>query len=626
MLYLRNIASSVRRQGYSIAAVLLVVLVAGPLSGLGAEFSAQAAVESQEVYLGEPFTFQVQVSGADSPDRPDVSGISDFTVRELGASRSSQSSFTIVVNGRQVKNESGSETVFNYELVATKAGILGIPPITVTAQGKTTRTQPIRIRANNPAESDDFKLRQTLSKASCYVGEPVVLRVTWYIGTKVGNYQLSLPVLGVSTFAFADQRDGQRSQVQLANGTVSAVQRREELDGRQYDAVEFSKVLIPKRSGTFEVPAATIVCAALTGRQKQQSPFGDDFPFFNQTRDVYKKVVVPSGAVTLDVLPVPPAGRPANFAGHVGEYRIAASATPVDVNVGDPITLTIALSGPEYLENVELPSLAEQPALARDFKIPTDMADGKVAGGAKVFTQSIRALREDVQAIPPLELAYFDTRSGKYGVAKSASIPLRVRPTRVVTAGISDGGSTVIPGSALEAWGKGIAHNYEGAELLVDRQSGPAVWLRSPLWICSISLPPLVYIAMLALTVVIRRRNADPRSLKARRAFGEFTKAAKGVGVGAGGAAGGAAAVLLDAMREYLGCRLKVPSAAMSYREVESLLKTGGVDPVTMSALKHFFDQCEAESYAGGSAAGGDAGALVKQALAVARAIERKLK
>lgn len=624
MICSSNKVSEGWRHSFQAAAMAVLFLAAlGMPCGVSAEeLSATARIESQDVFLGEPFTLQVQVSGTESPAPPDLSGLSDFTVRELGASRTSQSSFTIVVNGRQVKSNTGNEVAFNYELVAKKGGLLLIPSIAVTAQGKTARTEPIQVRVSAPTETADFKLRQSLSKPRCYVGEPVVLRVVWYIGAKVGNYQLNLPVLGNDAFTFADPRDGRNSIVQVAGGTVAAVQGRTSLDGRQYDAVEFSKVLIPRKPGTFEIPPATIVCAALAGHQKQKSPFGDDFPFFNQTREVYKKIVVPSGGVSLEVLPVPLAGRPANFAGHVGEYRIAASATPVDVNVGDPITLTIALSGPEYLDNVQLPPLAEQPALSRDFKIPPDIADGNVGGGAKVFTQSIRALREDVQAIPSIELAYFDTKSGKYGVARSAPIPLKVRPTRVVTSGMGEGGSPVVAGSALEAWGKGIAHNYEGVDALVDQRSGPAVWMRSPLWIGSLSLPPFAYVVVLALTVIIRRRNADPMSLKARKAFGKFARTCNE----AGSSSGKTSSVLLDAMREYLGGRLKMPSAAMSFSDVEMPLSAGGVDRDTLSALKVFFQQCEAESYAGGSAGAGRDGASAERALAIAREIERKLR
>lgn len=604
------------------AAALLCVLSVLP-GAVGGELSVSAHVESQEVFLGEPFALQVRVSGVDAPGKPDLSNLTDFTVRERGASRSGQRSFTIIVNGRQVKNESGSETTFLYELVAKKNGVLTIPPISVSDQGKTAQSAPLQIRVNSAAETPDLKFRLSLSRTRCFVGEPVVLRMVWYVGTTVRNdYQLAVPVLGSDAFAFADPRYDGYSPIQLAEGTVAMSQGKGVLDGREYITVTFAKVLIPKRPGRFEIPPATVVCAVLAGRQKQSSPFGDDFPLFNSMRDVYKKAVVPSDGAFLEVMPVPQEGRPADFAGHIGEYRISASATPVEVNVGDPITLTIALSGPEYLDNVELPPLGQQPALARDFKIPTEIAAGKLAGGAKVFTQSIRALREDVKSIPPIELPYFDTASGKYGIAKSAPIPLKVRPTRVITPGMVEGGQSVIAGSALEAWGKGIAHNYEGPAVLFDQRSGPAEWIRSPLWLAGLSFPPLLYALIFGLTAAIRRRNADPLSQKARKAFSQFARVCSK----AAAKDGKASHVLLDAMREYLGSKLKIPSAAISFKDVEPLLSARGVDQDTMARLRLFFERCEAENYAGGSGEAADKSAIIDDALRIAGGIERKLR
>lgn len=585
-------------------AVALFAVFAVTMSCSGEGLTAVAEIESQHALLGEPLSFRISVTGGDSPV-PDLTGVADFSVRDMGVSQSSRSSFTIVMNGRQIKKESGAEIVFSYELVPKKTGLLTVPSIAVVAQGTTVRTEPIQVKVDTPAETSDFKLRLSLSKTRCYAGEPVILRVVWYIGARVGNYQMSLPVLESDAFTFADPHDGQFTMVQITGGTLAAVQGRTELDGRQYDAVEFSKILIPKRAGTFEISPATIACAALTGRGTG-----------------YRKVVVPSGGASLEVLAVPLEGRPAGFAGHVGDYKISASATPVEVNVGDPITLTIVLSGPEYMENIELPSLGGQPALARDFKIPSEIAAGKTAGGAKVFTQSIRAQREDVQCIPPIELAYFDTKSGKYGVARSAVLPLKVKPTRVITPGMVEGGQVVVAGSALEAWGKGISHNYEGSQLLSDQRAGPAVWIKSPRWICALSLPPFTYFMVLAITAAIRRRNADPLTQKARKAFGRFDRACST----AGKLQGRASPVLLEAMREYLGSKLRIPSAAMSFNDVQSLLAVRDVDQDIMTELRLFFEQCEADSYAGGSGGSGEGSALAGKALGIVRKIERELR
>src|SRR5262245_6018297 len=41
----------------------------------------------------------------------------------------------------------------------------------------------------------------------------------------------------------------------------------------------------------------------------------------------------------------PVAGRPEDFSGLVGVYRISSSASPTEVNVEDPLTLTVRITG-----------------------------------------------------------------------------------------------------------------------------------------------------------------------------------------------------------------------------------------------------------------------------------------
>ena len=53
--------------------------------------------------------------------------------------------------------------------------------------------------------------------------------------------------------------------------------------------------------------------------------------------------------------------------------------------------------------SLALGPLQRQPVLARDFKIPDDMASGQVQGQSKVFTQTIRAQRADVAGDPDHE-------------------------------------------------------------------------------------------------------------------------------------------------------------------------------------------------------------------------------
>lgn len=616
-----------------VAAVLLPAILTAHAEPL----AVRAAVGETDVFLGESFVFQVQVSGSERPDPPDLSGLTGFTIQERGGQKNSSQSVTLS-NGR-VNRVVRRGYVFSYLLTPTQAGSILIPPIAVHAEGQTARTSPITIQARKPAETDNFKLRLELSKSRCYVGEPVTLTVTWYLGREVRGFEFNIPVLGNDSLAFAtpetDTSSGrQYYRIPLAGGEVIAEKGRGQLEGKPYATIRFSKIVIPRRAGTVDIEPATIACEALVGYQKSRdrfdSFFNDNFfsdffrdDFFGRRRGRYRRVVARSNGLTLEVKDLPAEGRPPAFAGHVGEYRIDTTATPTKVNVGDPITLTVVLSGPEYMEHIDLPPLDQQAALTRDFKIPGERAEGKTAGRTKVFTQTIRALRPDVTEIPPVELPCFNTKTERYSIARSAPIPLTVRASRVVTAGDAEGRDAPVTASAVEAWTKGIAHNHEGADVLRNQWAGPESWPTSPAWIAVLVVPPLAYLFLLTGAMVTRRLNADPLGASARRAYGELSSTLKAI---RSNPASNAPERVLQAIQAYLHAKLRTAaSGTLTFKDVESALSGGGVREDTLRELQRIYEQCEAGRYAGRSDSL-DTGDLTESALSVGREIERNLK
>jgi hypothetical protein len=293
--------------------------------------------------------------------------------------------------------------------------------------------------------------------------------------------------------------------------------------------------------------------------------------------------------------------------------------------VGDPITLTVRISGPRYLENVELPALGNQAALSRDFKVPAERAAGALQGAAKVYTQTIRPKHSEVTQIPPIELSYFDPDTGSYSTTRTDAIPLAVRNTRVITAVDAEGlGGGSGPQTQIESREGGIAYNYEGLDALENQSAGPAAWLRSPLWILSVAGPPLTYFVLLGFTAFARRRE-DPGRQRARRAFRDLSERLEGLRSN-DGRASTFHAELLQALRQYLGSRLDLPPGALTFQEVERRLREKNIDEGLLQDLRGLFERCEAGRYGGTTAADSQPSADVEQALDVAGRIERSLK
>ena len=571
----------------------------------GAAIQAEAVVQQSSVYQGEPFVLNIRVSGSDQPRQPDLRDLEGFAVAYQGGSQNNSTSISIV-NGKMTRNISRGY-VFSYQLTPLQTGTLTIPAIPIEADGTAVKTRPIQIHVAAPGETDDVKFRLFLSKDACYVGEPVTLTAKLYLRQEARTADFTIPVLSNTDWFYVvdpgiNQQPGKKYyRIPLNNGEVIGEQNRETLDGEVFTTISFPMVLIPKKSGRPDFGTATVACDVLTGyrNNRGRNPFNDDFfsDFFNTRQGVYQKVVAPSNRLTLTVRDLPLEGRPENFAGHVGEFHISASAAPVEVNVGDPITLTLTLSGPEYLDSITLPPLSRQKQLRQRFKIPEERATATIHQSEKIFTQTLRPLDDSVTEIPVIELPYFDTQSRSYKIAKTDPIPLTVRATRIITAMDAEGRQAPVSnGSEVQTWDQGIAYNYEDIDALTDQSTGIDL-IRSPFWIGALTVPPVLYLAVLLAAVIIRKKQTSTNTLYAKKAYSELRKHLKKSQKSHAGALPPDA--ILDALRQYLGARLGLPFRAMVFADVAPVLREKNVSPEVLSELETIFTLCEAGRYAG---------------------------
>lgn len=596
---IRRLPATLFARGMMAIATLALGLTILPAAQAQSEDTVQIAIAKDNVYVGEPFSLRLQVSTSSQITAPDLSGWKDFLVQPTGSTRSS-SGTTIIINGRQVRQNNIGH-IFDYQLIARKTGNLSLPPISLVVDGKTHTTPARVIRAQAPPEQSNFKLRLKLPARTAYVGEPIEVSLVFYYRANARNLQPTLSPFSNPDAFHTYKPDGEQG--------VSGPQ--EIVDGQQFNSHVFRTILIPKFPGAYQLDMATIVFYAITGQRNARDFFGRIVQ-----EPVTERSIVASAPQTLTVLALPEQGRPPNFGGHIGQYQITAAADPAEVNIGDPITLTVSLSGPPYLDHVELPPLGKQANLAKSFKIPTERESGKVLGNSKRFTQTIRALNEDVAEIPAIELPYFDTASGAYQIAKSEPIKIKVNATRIVTANDAEGLTPVGQTSELEAVAGGIAHNYEGLDVLTDQRFGPQVWLQSPASMATIVAPPLAYFALLILLTTARKRNADPLAVRSRKALSELNRQL---------ADAKTLDLVLEAFRGYLGAKLRLASGALTFKDVEPLLLKKGADKDIVAEVKRIFETCEVSRYAGGNAAATPE-SLTGECLQLARKIEAIVK
>ena len=568
--------------------------------------AVQALAEKQEVTVGESFLLQIKIDGDDSPAQPDLSDLQDFTVEPKGGGQNNRESITII-NGK-INRVSEHGYVFQYLLTPKREGVVTIPAIEITAGGKTLLTQPIPIRVTKPLVTDEFRLRMFFSESEAFVGQPLVLTVKWYVSRNIAEFKFDLPFLEDQRFAFADLHTDSNYQgqdaipVNLPGGTVIA---RKGQEG-QYTTVTLRRVLIPREPGEFKLGRGAVYSKVITGYQQKRSgqPFGDFFNrdlfngMFGRRQAVYKQLVTESNDLKLKVMPLPEENRPAAFSGLVGRYSIAAEASPTEVNVGDPITLNIMVTGSEFMDNVILPQLDKQPGIGAAFKIPEEIGPGEIDGRVKVFTQTIRAKHANVKEIPSIQLNFFNPETRQYESASTKAIPLQVNTTKIVTSRDAEGISPGIIKNELTSFNNGIAHNYLGEEILENQDIEIASWFSSPIGLILIIFPPGAYLLVLVPVYFRRKREQDAGALQAQKSLAEFAKEI--VKLQQDIQLNNLQQIvsrLLEAIRNYLSKKLLMPPGALVFKEVADRLQQRGVDSTLISELNKIMDWCETYQY-----------------------------
>jgi len=453
---------------------LVIAVTAALTAGASGQVQVSAQVESgKDIYVGEGFNFYIIIQGSENVGKVDLQPLQQYNPQSMGNRK--QSSINII-NGRTTQRVT---TIMTYTLTASQAGRIQLPSLTVEVEDKNYQTSPVAVNIIKPGTTDQLDLEVTLSQKQCYVGQPVIITVKFYISANIGDFQFDIPALNSDAF-YIEEPDVSNPQAKLyrlnSGTTVMVSQYRTVHKDKESILLSFSKVLIPKRSGKISMQPTSVSAAVAVGRTRSRDIF-DNF-FGGQTQ--YRRYMVNSEPLELEVLPLPDEGKPAQFYGLVGQYTISASATPTKVNVGDPITLTVKIGGGKYLKPVQWPELENEPALANNFKIPTQKASPTIDDGFKVFTQTIRANNDQVTEIPPIPLAYFDAEQGRYVTATTEPIKLEVAPTKILTNADLEGSDFAPVNREIEAIKKGLSANYEDLDTLNDMSFSPLAALASP--------------------------------------------------------------------------------------------------------------------------------------------------
>jgi hypothetical protein len=480
---------STPRRGSAALALVLAVLLAPGIATAADDVTVTVSLDRTTIGLDEQAVLEVDVSGTaqDLPE-PQMPTLSVFEVYPQG-----RSSNISIVNGQV-----SASVTYRYVLLPSKAGTFAIGPIAVVynnkrykgndvqltvVQGATSRQQGTQQpqAVERGSDTRDYFLEADVDNKNPFVNEQVTFTLKFYIGVQYyGSPELTEPA---TTGFWTEVLGNKAAYYQVINN-------------RKFRVIERSYALFPTQTGELTIGRAQIT-ATVASRRNSRDPFAGMFGDFFERGE---QITVRSQPVIVRARPLPEAGRPDGFSGTIGDFSISADADKNQVEVNQPVTLTVKIAGSGNIKSVAEPVI---PPLD-DFRVYKASSNENISrledklGGSKVFEEVFIPKRPGELEIPSLSYSFFDPKSGKY--KQLATRPIKVRVTK---------GEGYIASPDVPYSGPDLTISSEARDIryiksdIGDKVRSGRLVLTTPMYLLVNGLPVII----LASLYVVRRRR-----------------------------------------------------------------------------------------------------------------------
>ena len=543
-------------------------------------------VQPRILNLGESATATITFHGPNAPGSlslpDDVDGLS---IQNAGVMQQN-------INGAQ-------SVVFTYRIFPRRAGDFALGPYHLDASGKFPPAElpaiTLSVRAPDPdaPQAEMLFARVQTSTPSPFVQQSFDLLLSVY----------SLPSVELTRDLSLARGFPESGFVQGPFEELPTI--REEVDGQIYVLRRFRARFRALTAGDFDI--APVLRVAVVDRSSQNarrraSPFPSfiDDPFFNPVSATPVTLSVPP--LALHVRPIPSEGRPDDYSGAVGHFQFDVDVKPRELKVGEPLTVTLRLSGRGNLASAIPPSYSDSPLFKTyEARQSGDAPDPASDSGVKIFEQVVIPRSPDLAELPALSFPVFDPDAAAYRTLTAGPFPLVVHE--------SDTASSALLVQIPDADDASRARALVLGSDIVYIQPPPSRFSRAPASpltpfalaaALGFALPPLL---LAALALSTRRRNrlasdvAYARRLQAPRVARAALRRAEAAARAPSPSPDAVFSPLAEAATAYFAHRLNLPPGAATPSAILAVLEKAPLPPDSLDQWRSFFSLSDAVRY-----------------------------
>lgn len=338
-------------------------------------------------------------------------------------------SITFAGQATKIQNlnlQATTSVIFTYVVTPTRPGSFVIPPAQVIVDGQAYQTPQLALQVtqggtgNAGGNEQPFFGELIVPKDAAFVGEQIPIELRFYFDRRISFQpypQGQLPIIDGDGF--------------VTRRYPEPIEKRQVINNKEFSVLIYKTAISGVKAGKLELHSAYqefLLHLPLTRHRPNgfddffdQAPFADLFDSGPR-----KDVKVETNGVTLEIKPLPTAGRPPNFSGAVGQFTVTSSLQPRRTKVGDPITLRVEVRGLGNFDRMEEPSLTQTKGW-HTYHPAEDVAVLDDVGVSAVKTFSFPLMAEAVTTqSPEVVLSYFDPVAEAYAEAKAPPVPVEI--------------------------------------------------------------------------------------------------------------------------------------------------------------------------------------------------------
>jgi hypothetical protein len=393
---------------------------------------------------------------------------------------------TVSPHVRYSREQNTTTVEYSYVLTTDHVGVYTIPSFEARLGSAVSRSRPIEIAITPPTgrmplpaviararvdTSLEVNFRALSKPETVYVGQQANYEVAVFLNSTVRERLRRNP-----TF-FPPDMQSMLAYDLPTRGTPP----RRQIGEHCFDALVYQRALFPLMPGRFAIPPAQLVYSL---------PLSASFFSREETHELQT-----DSTVIVAVEP-PPGGRPADYGGAVGGLRVAAKLDTSASRVGDPMLLTVRVTGTGNVKLFPRPSVGVPWAtlVKGDERVQVDTTARRIAG-SKEFDWVLTPRVAGELDLPPIRYGYFNPDSRRYEIASTSPTHVHVGPGTLASSDTART-ETLLP----------VRPRYRGAPS-TPMHERPVFW-------ALLALAPIP-----AITLKERRRNRGPSRERASKAI-----------------------------------------------------------------------------------------------------------